>query len=65
MLLGQVNLISRLSSMVSKKYGAGGRILFYDFYFPKEKLLMTILFLSSKGVSFNAPNIINVCSWRF
>jgi hypothetical protein len=58
--LGQVNLISRLSCRVTKKCGAGGRILFYNFYFPKEKLLMTILFLSTKGVSFNAPNIINV-----
>jgi hypothetical protein len=32
----------------------GAWILFYDFYFPKEKLLMTILFLSMKGVSLNA-----------
>jgi hypothetical protein len=40
-MLGQVNLISRLSSRVTKKYGAGWRILFYNFYFPKEKLLMT------------------------
>jgi hypothetical protein len=57
--LGKVNLISRLSSRVTKKYGAGGRILFY---FPKEKLLMTILFISTKGVSFNA---LNMCSWPF
>jgi hypothetical protein len=61
-LLGQVNLISRLSSRVTKKYRARGRILFYNFYFPKEKLLMTILCLSTKGVSFNAPY---VCSWHF
>jgi hypothetical protein len=42
-------LISRLSSRVTKKYGAGGRILFHNFYFPKEKLLMAILFLSTKA----------------
>jgi hypothetical protein len=35
----------------------GGRILFYNFYFPKAKLLMTILFLSIKEVSSNAPNM--------
>jgi hypothetical protein len=56
-LLGQFNLISRLSSSVTKKYWTGGRILFYNFYFPKEKLMMTILLLSTKGVSFNAPNM--------
>jgi hypothetical protein len=60
--LGQFNLICRLSSRITKKYGVGGRILFHTFYFPKEKLLMTILFLSTKGVSFNTPNM---CSWRF
>jgi hypothetical protein len=55
LLLGQVNLISRLSSRVINKYGAGGRILFYNFYFPQEEtIFMTILFLSTKGASFNA-----------
>jgi hypothetical protein len=34
--LGKVNLISRLSSWITKKYGAGGRILFYNLYFAKE-----------------------------
>jgi hypothetical protein len=48
-LLGQVNLINRLSSRVTKKYGAGGRILFIIFIsLMIEKLLMTILFLSTK-----------------
>jgi hypothetical protein len=37
-------------SAKNEKYGAGGRI-------PKEKLLMAILFLSAKEVSFNAPNM--------
>jgi hypothetical protein len=48
---------SKLSSRVNKKYGAGGRILFYDFYFPKAKLLMATLFLSIKEVPSNAPNM--------
>jgi hypothetical protein len=30
-IFGQVNLISRLSSRVTKKYGVGGRILFHNF----------------------------------
>jgi hypothetical protein len=54
--LGQVNLI-RLSFRVTKKYGAGERILFHNFYFPKEKLLMTILFSATKEMSLNAPNM--------
>jgi hypothetical protein len=29
---GQVHLISRLSSSITKKYGVGGGILFYNFY---------------------------------
>jgi hypothetical protein len=33
--LGQINLISRLLSKVTKKYEVGGWILFYKFYFPK------------------------------
>jgi hypothetical protein len=33
------------------------RILFFNFYFPKEKLLIIILFSLAKGVSFNAPNM--------
>jgi hypothetical protein len=44
-LLGHVNLISRLSSRVTEKHGAGGRILFHNLYYPKEKLLMKSLLL--------------------
>jgi hypothetical protein len=41
-------LISRLSSRITKKYGAGGRILFYNSYFPKEKPLITIIFINNR-----------------
>jgi hypothetical protein len=49
-------------SQVNRDYHPGsqkkyGRILFYSFYVPKETILMTILFLSSKAVSFNAPDM--------
>jgi hypothetical protein len=49
--LGQVNLISRLSSSITKKYGADERILFYNFHFPKEKLLMNkFVFINKMSV---------------
>jgi hypothetical protein len=55
--LGQVNLISRLSSRVTKKFGAGGRILFYDFYFPEEKTSDdNFVFINKKGV-ISCPNM--------
>jgi hypothetical protein len=53
--IGQVKLISRLSSRVKKNIGRKGG--FHFIFFPIEKLLTTILFLSPKGVSFNAPDI--------
>jgi hypothetical protein len=58
-MLGQVNLTSRLSSRVFKKYGAGVRILFYNYHFTKEKLLNAILFSSTKGVTFYASNMLS------
>jgi hypothetical protein len=35
--------------MVSKKYGAGGRILFYDFYFRKT-IDDNFVFIIERGV---------------
>jgi hypothetical protein len=54
----------RLSSRVDK-YGAGGRILFYNFYFPQEET-MTILFLSTKGVSdlMLLTCVLDISNWK-
>jgi hypothetical protein len=56
-MLVQVKLMSILSSRVTKKYGAGWRILFYNFYFPKEKNIDDNFVFINKGMAFNAPNM--------
>jgi hypothetical protein len=40
-----------------KNIGPVGGFYFIIFYFPEEKLLIAILFLSTKGVSFNASKM--------
>jgi hypothetical protein len=42
-----------------------GGFYFKIFHLTKEKLLMAILFLSTKGVSFNDPNMFSyVSNWK-
>jgi ribosomal protein L44E len=47
--LGKLNLISRLSSRVTREYGAGGRILLYNLYFPKKNYWWQFLYYQQKG----------------
>jgi hypothetical protein len=48
--LGQVNLISRLSSRVTKKYRVDGKILFYNSYFTRKTINGCFVFINTWGI---------------